>query len=121
MRMTPESALAPAFPMAMLLLPVEMLQDEAGKLLPVSEAIVDAALDRTLAAGDLVKESIGGQDLIFLPSLKRAEEGIAARIKALGESLPKQSAPRQKRAGLETTCRCQYVRCPGTTLRKTHG
>src|ERR1019366_440386 len=37
----------------------------------------------TLAIGDLVRETIADQELIFLPSLKRAEEGIAARIKLL--------------------------------------
>jgi exodeoxyribonuclease V alpha subunit len=64
-------------------LPVEYLKDEAGKLLLVDAKIVDAALERTLAAKDLVQETIGGQDLIFLPALKRAEEGIAARIQNL--------------------------------------
>ena len=48
-------------------LPVELLKDEAGKLLLVDEKIVDAALERTLAGGDLVRETIGGQELIFLP------------------------------------------------------
>jgi len=61
-------------------LPVEMLKDEAGKLLLVKEEIVNAALEKTLAGGDLVQERVGDQELIFLPSLKRAEEGIAARI-----------------------------------------
>jgi exodeoxyribonuclease V alpha subunit len=69
-------------------LPLEMLKDEAVKLLTVNEAIVDAALDKTLASRELTKESINGQDLIFLPSLKRAEEGIAARIKALAAGPP---------------------------------
>jgi exodeoxyribonuclease V alpha subunit len=64
-------------------LPVEFLKDEAGKLLLVDAKIVDAALERTLAGADLVRENIGGQDLIFLPALKRAEEGIAARIRNL--------------------------------------
>ena len=62
-------------------LPVELLKDEAGKLLLVDRKIVEAALDRTVAGRDLVAETIGGQELIFLPSLKRAEEGIAARMK----------------------------------------
>ncbi|MHB8519932.1 MAG: ATP-dependent DNA helicase [Limisphaerales bacterium] len=44
---------------------------------------MDAALERTLAGGDLVQEHVGEQDLIFLPALQRAEEGIAARIKNL--------------------------------------
>jgi exodeoxyribonuclease V alpha subunit len=69
-------------------LPVGFLKDEAGKLLLVDEKIVSAALDRTLESGDLLREMIGGQDLIFLPHLKRAEEGIAARIKALAAAPP---------------------------------
>jgi exodeoxyribonuclease V alpha subunit len=69
-------------------LPVELLRDEAGKLLLVDEKIVNAALEKTLANGDLVRETIADQELIFLPSLKRAEEGIAARIKALAASTP---------------------------------
>jgi exodeoxyribonuclease V alpha subunit len=64
-------------------LPVELLRDEAGKLLLVDDKIVTQALERTLASGDLVQENIDGQELLFLPSLKRAEEVIAARIKKL--------------------------------------
>lgn len=67
-------------------LPVELLKDEAGKLLLVDQKIVDAALERTLANRELVQDKIADQDLIFLPSLKRAEEGIAARIKNLCSS-----------------------------------
>lgn len=54
-----------------------------GDLLRVKEEIVNAMLERTLAGGDLVQEKVGDQGLIFLPSLKRAEEDIAARIKLL--------------------------------------
>jgi exodeoxyribonuclease V alpha subunit len=43
-------------------------------------------LDRTLAANDLVRETINGQELIFLPHLKRAEEIIAGRIRSLAAS-----------------------------------
>ncbi|MCX6930782.1 MAG: AAA family ATPase [Verrucomicrobia bacterium] len=68
--------------------PVELLRDEAGKLLLVDEKIVNAALEKTLAGGDLVRETIADQELIFLPSLKRAEEGIAARIKFLAAAPP---------------------------------
>ena len=64
-------------------LPVELLRDEAVKLLLVEEKIVTEALERTLASRDLIKESIGGQDLVFLPHLKRAEEIIASRIRNL--------------------------------------
>ena len=64
-------------------LPLEFLKDEAGKLLLVDEKIVTAALEKTHADGDLVTENINDQALVFLPSLKRAEEGIASRIKSL--------------------------------------
>ena len=64
-------------------LPVDFLKEEAGKLLLVKEGIVNEAMEQTLASGDLVKEAIGDQELVFLPSLKRAEEGIAARVKHL--------------------------------------
>ncbi len=64
-------------------LPVELLKDVAGKLLLVDAKIVTEALERTLASNDLVKETINGQELIFLPHLKRAEEIIAGRVKSL--------------------------------------
>ena len=64
-------------------LPLDLLKEEAGKLLGVEEKIVAAALERTLAGQQLVLESIGGQELVFLPSLKRAEESIARRIRQL--------------------------------------
>ena len=67
-------------------LPVELLRDEAGKLLLVDDKIVTEALERTLASKDLVKETISGQELIFLPHLKRAEEIIAGRIRSLSGS-----------------------------------
>ena len=67
-------------------LPVELLRDEAGELLLVDDKIVTEALERTLASKDLVKETISGQELIFLPHLKRAEEIIADRIRRLAGS-----------------------------------
>jgi exodeoxyribonuclease V alpha subunit len=62
------------------------MKEEAGKLLLVDEKIVTAALERTPANLELIQETIDGQELIFLPSLKRAEETIASRIKKLCES-----------------------------------
>jgi exodeoxyribonuclease V alpha subunit len=67
-------------------LPMELLKDEAGKLLLVDDKIVTEALERTLASRDLVRETINGQELIFLPHLKRAEEFIAGRIRSLAGS-----------------------------------
>ena len=64
-------------------LPVEYLKEEAGKLLLVDEKIVTEALEQTLAAKDLVRESINNQELIFMPHLKRAEENVAARVRNL--------------------------------------
>ena len=64
-------------------LPLDLLKEEAGKLLGVEEKIVAAALERALAGQALVLESIGGQELVFLPALKRAEESIVLRIRQL--------------------------------------
>jgi exodeoxyribonuclease V alpha subunit len=64
-------------------LPLDLLKEEAVKLLEVEEKIVVAALERTRASQQLVLESIGGQELAFLPSIKRAEESIAQRIRQL--------------------------------------
>ena len=69
-------------------LPVEVLKEETGKLLLLDEKIVDAALSKTQAGGDLVTDKINGQELAFLPVLKRAEEGIAERVKSLCASSP---------------------------------
>jgi exodeoxyribonuclease V alpha subunit len=67
-------------------LPVGLLREEAGKLLLVEDKIVTDALERTLASNELVKETIDGQDLVFMPYLKRAEEIIAGRIRNLAGS-----------------------------------
>jgi exodeoxyribonuclease V alpha subunit len=69
-------------------LPAVLLKEEAVKLLAVQESIVGAALDKNLADGIVVKEAVADQELIFLPALRRAEEGIAARIKALAAGQP---------------------------------
>ncbi|HWV98661.1 MAG TPA: ATP-dependent RecD-like DNA helicase [Candidatus Acidoferrum sp.] len=69
-------------------LPVAVLKEGAGKLLVVQESIIDAALQRTLGEQQLSREQIGGEDLIFLPALKKAEEGIARRIKKLCSQPP---------------------------------
>ena len=58
------------------------MKEEASKLLVVKEDIVNAALEKTLAGGDLVRETIGHQDPIFLPNLKRAEETLRISIPA---------------------------------------
>jgi exodeoxyribonuclease V alpha subunit len=69
-------------------LPVELLKEEAGKLLLVNESIVQTALERTLVERKLIWEKIGDEALVLLPMLQRAEEGIATRIKRLANAPP---------------------------------
>lgn len=64
-------------------LPVGLLKEEAAKLLSVAEPVLGSALERTLTQGELVREQVGGEDLVFLPLLKKAEEGVATRVKKL--------------------------------------
>ncbi|HXP59911.1 MAG TPA: ATP-dependent RecD-like DNA helicase [Dongiaceae bacterium] len=64
-------------------LPLETLTEEAGKLLLVNEPVVAAALERAQADLLLVREPIGGREMVFLPALKRAEERVAEGIRKL--------------------------------------
>src|SRR5580693_2207194 len=64
-------------------LPLGKLKLAAIKLLEVAEAPVEQALSQMLTSGSLLLEEIDGEPLIFLPHLRRAEEGIALRIKRL--------------------------------------
>jgi exodeoxyribonuclease V alpha subunit len=63
-------------------LPLEKLKLAAVKLLEVPEGTVEQALSQMLTSGSLLLEEIDGDALIFLPHLRRAEEGIAAKIKS---------------------------------------
>src|SRR5262250_1210668 len=64
-------------------LPLEKLKLTAAKLLETPEATIEQALSQMLTSGSLLLEEIDGEPLIFLPHLRKAEEGIAARIKCL--------------------------------------
>jgi exodeoxyribonuclease V alpha subunit len=64
-------------------LPLELLRDESLKLLEVKAELFESALERALNAKELVREAVGGQELIYLPALRRAEEGIASRMRHL--------------------------------------
>ena len=64
-------------------LPLSFLKAETGKLLLVQDSVIDVALQRALANQELVQECIQGEQFVFVPALKRAEEGIAARIRGL--------------------------------------
>ena len=67
-------------------LPKEVLVEQAAKLLEIDVAIVREALERLLLDGELVYEPIGGQDLIYLPYLRRAEDGIASLLRKLASA-----------------------------------
>ena len=64
-------------------LPLAKLKLSAVKLLEVPEATVEQALSQMLTSGGLLLEEIDGESLIFMPHLRRAEQGIAAKIKVL--------------------------------------
>jgi exodeoxyribonuclease V alpha subunit len=64
-------------------LPKEVLIEQAAKLLEVEGAIVGEALERLLVDHEVVHELVGGRGLIYLPYLRRAEEGIASALKKL--------------------------------------
>ena len=64
-------------------LPLAKLKLAAVKLLEVPEATVEQALSQMLTSGGLLLEKIGGESLIFMPHLRRAEQGIATKIKGL--------------------------------------
>jgi len=69
-------------------LPLEKLKLTAAKLLEVPEATVEQALSQMLTSGSLLLEEIDGEPLIFLPHLRKAEEGIAAKVKSLAGMAP---------------------------------
>jgi exodeoxyribonuclease V alpha subunit len=69
-------------------LPMEKLKAAAVKLLEVPEDIVEQALSQMVTSGALVLEEIGGEPLLFLPHLRKAEEGIAEKVKALAQLPP---------------------------------
>jgi exodeoxyribonuclease V alpha subunit len=69
-------------------LPMEKLKAAAVKLLDVPEATVEQALSQVLSSGSLLLEEIDGEPLVFLPHLRKAEEGIAAKIKHLATGEP---------------------------------
>jgi exodeoxyribonuclease V alpha subunit len=69
-------------------LPATLLLEQAAELLAVPSTIVSTALDRALGRGELIREPIGGQDLVFLPHLRRAELTVAERIRQLASARP---------------------------------
>jgi exodeoxyribonuclease V alpha subunit len=64
-------------------LPRATLVEHTAKLLGAEPLLSEEALARQLAEGEVVEEQVGGESLIFLPALRRAEEGIAEKLRAL--------------------------------------
>jgi exodeoxyribonuclease V alpha subunit len=69
-------------------LPIEKLTAAAVKLLEVPVGIIEQALAQRLTGGLLLMEEIDGEPLVFPPHLRKAEEGIAARIGRLATAGP---------------------------------
>jgi exodeoxyribonuclease V alpha subunit len=69
-------------------LPRAELIHQSAKLLEVDQSLVEAALARSLAASEVVQEQIEGEELVYLPRLRSAEQRIAEAIKALAGGPP---------------------------------
>lgn len=64
-------------------LPLAVLLEEAQKLLAVKTDIIEAALQRAILERFVVREQVGREEFVFLPSLQRAEMTIAERISSM--------------------------------------
>ena len=64
-------------------LPLEKLKVAAVKLLETPVEAIEQALSKMLTSGSLLLEEIDGEPLIFMPHLRRAEDGIAAKVRRL--------------------------------------
>ena len=64
-------------------LPLSVLLEGATRLLEVDEKVVTEALQRHLKDGQVISETIAGEELIFMPLLLDAEEKIARQLRRL--------------------------------------
>lgn len=69
-------------------LPREMLLEHAARTLGLDSKLVAEALLRLLQKRELTLEVIEGNELVFLPQLRNAEEGIAGAIAQLAPEPP---------------------------------
>jgi exodeoxyribonuclease V alpha subunit len=69
-------------------LPLEKLKLAAIKLLEVSVETVEQAVSKMLTSGFLLLEEIDSEPLVFLPHLRKAEVGIATKIRRLAAAGP---------------------------------
>lgn len=73
-------------------LPREELLEQTAKALEVDRSLAEEALLRLSIDREVVEDPVTGENLIFLPVLKSAEEGIAERIHELA-ALPSNYPP----------------------------
>ena len=66
----------------------DTLVDMAMPLLEIPEAILRQAIDAELEEGNLIGESIGDQEAVYLAALYRAETGCAKHVRRLLEGSP---------------------------------
>jgi exodeoxyribonuclease V alpha subunit len=64
-------------------LPLKKLKAAAVKLQEVPVKTIEQAISQKLTSGFLLLKEIDGEPLIFLPHLRKAEDGIARKIKRL--------------------------------------
>ena len=69
-------------------LPERDLVTQAATLLEVPAPLVEEAIALEIAAGALVRDTVGGDTLVFLAALHAAEQGIAERLAALAAGAP---------------------------------
>ena len=69
-------------------LPLDVLRDEATRLLVVDSALVLGGIERSLGARNLIRERIDETDLLFLPNLRHAEHSIAHRLLRSAQARP---------------------------------
>ena len=67
-------------------LPLGKLKAAAVKLLEVPVETIEQALAHMLTGGFLLLEEIDGEPLVFLPHLRKAEDGIATKIRRLAKA-----------------------------------
>jgi exodeoxyribonuclease V alpha subunit len=69
-------------------LPAVQLTAAAVKLLEVGESTVEQALSQMITSGSLLLEVIRSESLVFMPHLRKAEQDIAAKLRALVAAQP---------------------------------
>ena len=69
-------------------LPLDILRDEATRLLVVDSGLVLGGIERSLGARNLIRERINETDLLFLPNLRHAEHSIAHRLLRSAQARP---------------------------------